>query len=267
MSSAPKCAALSAFILLCLIAALLPNREHSEGNEPSALTVYCAAGIKSPVSAIARAYEEEYGVSVRIQYGGSGTLLSTLQLVGRGDLYLSADSGYMDIAREKGLVDETFAVAYLRPVIAVAKDNPKAIQQLSDLLRREVRVSLGNPEAASIGKQTMLLLKDAGIWEALQEAVQDRGVFKPTVNDVANDVKLGTVDAGIVWDATVNQYEELSSVALEGSDAYIKTVSVGVLRRSQQPDAALKFARYLTARDQGLKVFDAMGFPPVEGVR
>ena len=39
-------------------------------------------------------------------------------------------------------------------------------------------------------------------------------MFKPTVNEVANDVKIKTVHAGIVWDATVRQYPELETVSL-----------------------------------------------------
>ena len=37
-------------------------------------------------------------------------------------------------------------------------------------------------------------------------------VNKPTVNDVANDVALGCVDTGFVWDATVRQTDTLETV-------------------------------------------------------
>ena len=90
-------------------------------------------------------------------------------------------------------------------------------------------------------------------------------VFKPTVNDVANDVKIGSVDAGIVWDATARQFPELELVTVPLFNTATETISIGVLKRSQQPEAALRFARYLGARDKGLKQFERFHYQPVEG--
>ena len=45
--------------------------------------------------------------------------------------------------------------------------------------------------------------------KAIRLAVGDHcgaRVNKPTVSDVATDVKIGTIDAAFVWDATVKQY-------------------------------------------------------------
>ena len=90
-------------------------------------------------------------------------------------------------------------------------------------------------------------------------------VFKPTVGDVANDVKIGSVDAGIVWDATARQYPELEAVHLPLFDTAEETITVGVLNVSQQPREALRLARYLGARDRGLKHFARLGYEPVDG--
>ena len=46
------------------------------------------------------------------------------------------------------------------------------------------------------------------------EVAKGEVVSTPTVNDVANAVKLGTVDAGIVWDAVMAQYPTLDMVAV-----------------------------------------------------
>ena len=231
------------------------------------LLVYCAAGIKEPVEAIARQYEEEFGVRIQIQYGGSGTLLSNIEVSQQGDLYVAADSSYTDIARDKGLVQETFPLCLLEPVIAVPKGNPKGILDVNDLLRDGIRLSIANPDAASVGKTAQKLLTTLGLWDAINSAVQDNGVFKPTVNEVANDVKLGTVDAAIVWDVTVNQYPELEAVALESSKDFIKHVTLGVLTKSTQATEALRFARYMAASDKGAPIFDSFGFPSVPGDR
>jgi ABC-type molybdate transport system substrate-binding protein len=147
-------------------------------------------------------------------------------------------------------------------VIAVAKGNPKNLRSLDDLRRTDVRLAVANPDAASIGRTVRALLQQAGQWAALEQRVT---VFKPTVNEVANDVKIGSVDAGIVWDATARQYPELEFVTVPLFDTAIETISTGVLKSSKQPAAALRFARYLGARDKGLKQFESFHYEPVDG--
>lgn len=239
---------------------------NSKGGEQSGepLVLYCAAGVKPAVEPLARAYEAEYGQPVQLMYGGSGTLLSSLQVSGQGDLYIAADQSYIEIANEKALIDESLPLAWMRPVIAVAKGNPKGIESLADLQRSDIRLALGNPDAASIGKQTKKLLEKAGVWQSVKQQVEAKGVFKPTVPEVANDVKLGAVDAGVIWDATVAQYPELEAVHVPLFDAAQKQISVAVLKSSRQPTAALRFARYLNSK-VGNAVFEAHGFEAVEG--
>ena len=250
--------------IIAVLVVLLRDSKDSE-SASATLLVYCAAGIKAPVEEIAKAYEEEFGVRIQLQYGGSGTLLGNIEISHRGDLYIAADSSYTDIAREKNLVQETIALCLLRPVIAVAAGNPHDIAGVDDLLRDGLRLSLANPDAASIGKTAKKLLDAMGLWDGISAAVHERGVFKPTVNEVANDVKLGTVDAAIVWDVTVNQYDELEAIPIRGSEAFVKHVNVGVLTDSDRPAEALRFARYLAAPEKGAATFERHGFPSVPG--
>jgi len=228
------------------------------------VVMYCAAGVKSPVLEAAKAFEQEFGITIQFQYGGSGSLLANLQVAKSGDLYLAGDSSYTDIAKRKGVVKERIPVAYMKPVIAVKNGNPKKIKGLEDLYREDIRVALGNPEAASIGKQTKKLLSETGHWEKVKEHITQIGVFKPTVPEVANDIKLGAVDAGIIWDATVKQYPELEAVHVDVFDQASKQVTVGVLSWSKNAPQALLFARYLNS-EKGNAFFNKNGYQAVDG--
>jgi len=219
----------------------------------------CAAGIKKPVAEIAKEYEEEYGVEVQLQFGGSGTLLSNVA-VGTGDIYLAADSSYTDIAKGKGQVAETMPVAYMRAGFGVPKGNPKGLKSLADLKRDYLKVGIANPDAASVGKFTKKILEKHGIWKDLEPAV-----LLPTVNELANALKLGTVDVVVLWDALAAQYEEIDFVNLPEFDAEKKDVTVAVLTASRQPTEALRFCRYLTAKDRGLPEFKRDGYEIVDG--
>lgn len=268
MNIAKRAMLASALVFLLLIGVLVmrsrPPGPSGNGVEASEIHMYCAAGVKPPVEEAARAYEAEYGVRINLQFGGSGTLLSNLEVAKQGDLYLAADTSYTDIASEKGLLHETLPLAYMQPVIAVAKGNPKGIKNIDDLLRKDVRTALGEPGAASVGKATRKLLTAVGKWEGVEANVRDIGVFKPTVPEVANDVKIGAVDAAVVWDATVANYPELEAIVVPEFAAGRKNITIGVLASSTQPTAALRFARFLNST-RGNAYFQKHHYPAVQG--
>lgn len=241
------------------------------------LILYCAAGLRAPVEQVAERYRQEYGITIDIQYGGSNTLLNQLEIdkFSHVDLYLAADDLYADAAREKGLAAEVLPIAYQRPVIAVRQGNPKNIGSFEDLLSDQVVLALPDPDHAAAGRVARERLSAAvdgetSLWERLEHHVVEnqRGVFKPTINDVAADIKLGSVDAGIVWDSTVSMpafRDELEAVFLPEMAGPPNLVSLCVLNSSRRPTAALRFARYLSARDRGLPSFQEFGLAPIEG--
>lgn len=252
---------LAAIVVLVALLVLDQRRPAAPG-VVRPLLVYCAAGLKGPVEAAARDYEREAGVPVELQYGGSGTLLGNLKVARRGDLFVAADSSFVELGRSNRLLAEVLPLARMRPVLAVPRGNPRGLRGVDDLLRPDVRVSLANPDNVAVGAATRRALSHAGRWAALAARAT---VFKPTVNDVANDVKLGGVDAGVVWDATARQYPELQAVEVpEFADAHSE-VAVAVLTACDQPAAALRFARYLAARDRGLRRIADAGFTAVAG--
>jgi len=252
--------------VLVLLLMWRPGAGNSAGGQAAVpgrpLLVYCAAGLKVPVEAVAREYERRTGVPVQLQFGGSGLLLNNLRVARRGDLFLAADHTFLDAGRSNGLVNEVLPLARMQAVIVTPKDNPKNLRSLQDLVQPGVQIAFANPDAAAIGVLCRQVLERSNVWAALQPRIK---VFKPTVNDVANDVKLGTVDAGIVWDAVVTAYPELTSHRDPTLDAATADVGIGVLSFTEQPAAALRFARFLGARDAGLPVLASHGYSVVEG--
>jgi ABC-type molybdate transport system substrate-binding protein len=250
-----KLAALGLLVVAATVLALvLPRRNDPTGGQPG-LTVYCAAGLKQPVEAIARQYRAEFGVEVNLQYGGTGTLLSQLQIAKQGDLLLAADDGSLADASRRELTGEVLPIAVQHPVIAVPMGNPKGVRTLSDLDRPDLRLALANPDCASISKVTRDLLGPR--WDALAAKAL---VMKPTVTEIAADLQLGAVDAAILWDATVPQFAALEAVEVPELATHREHASAAVLGTCARPREALKFARYLAAPDRGGKILAQHGF-------
>ncbi len=234
----------------------------NKDNTEKSILLYCAAGVKPAVEKIAKEYYKEYGVRVNLQYGGSGTLLSNLRVAKQGDLYLAGDKSYIDEGIAYGFIKETQPLAFMKPVIAVAKENPKGIQSVEDLIKKDIKIAIANPNAASVGRLTKKILSKSQQWEPLKKKAT---VLMPTVNEVANSIKIGAIDAGIIWDATANQYKELDFITVPAFSKSVKNITVGVLKYSKQPTEALKFLRYLSARDKGLIIFKELGYQPIKG--
>lgn len=254
---------LVATISLAALYGLLPSRNAAVDADGDEIVVYCAAGMRVPLEEIARNYEEENRTPIVIQYGGSNTLLSQIEVARQGDLFLAADDMYLNLAREKQLVREIVPLATMRAVIVVRKGNPKNVASIEDLLK--LKLAAANPDQAAIGDETRRRLIASGDWERFDQSVRERGVYKPTVGEVANDVLLGSVDAGIVWDAVAAQHPDLETVAIAELAESRAEIALGILTDSTQPAAALRFARFVAARDGGLPVFEKHGYHPVEG--
>jgi molybdenum ABC transporter molybdate-binding protein len=240
-----------------------PGSAASQGDSKTAeISLFCAASNQAVMEEIRREYEAETGRRVVIQYGSSQSLLSQIEVSGTGDLYLPADDSFLTMGREKNLIAETIEIAAMNCGIVVARGNPKGIDDLSDLFATDVRLVQANPDAAAIAKLTKQITTASGLWGQLDKAT---AAYRTTVTDVANDVLVGAADAGIVYDAVLHTYPDLQFVSVPELAAGVSQVSVGVIASSAQPSAALHFARYVSARDRGLKYYESHGFKTAGG--
>ncbi|QDU28116.1 Putative binding protein precursor [Anatilimnocola aggregata] len=256
----------SAVVLVLLVFNLLPPKQPAgkpaEGQSGQPLVVYCAASNKSVLEAIRHDYERDYKVPLEIQYGPSQTLLASLAVTGTGDLYLPADDSFLVTAQERKLIAAEYPLGKMQAVVAVAKGNPLKISKWEDLLKPEVRIAQASIEASAIGKMVHKSLSSRGLWDALHDRTT---VYKTTVNEVANDVKTGAVDAGIVFDAVLHDYDSLTAVTLPELAPVQANVAIGVLNASSNAKQARHFARYAAASDKGLLHYQKFGFQPAAG--
>jgi molybdate transport system substrate-binding protein len=221
------------------------------GAEP--LEFYCGAGIRPPVAELAERFAARTGIEVACDYAGSELLLGRIKLSGRGDLYMPGDEQYLDQAEQAGLIASKETVCYFVPVIIVRKGNPKGIRSLDDLARPGIKLGLGDPEACAIGVTTARIFAKNGMDP---ETIEPNVAFRAlTVNELGNHVKLGSLDAAIVWDAVAAYFaEEADAVPIPPEQNVISTVAVAVLKSSTRPELARQFVEFMTS-DEGRAVF------------
>lgn len=251
---------LTAIVLLSLALVWLSGG-FSRASKAEQLVVFCAAGVRGPVEELAAQYEEELGVPVLLQYGSSGSLLNQLEVDSRADLYIPADDSFVTMSRDKQLISESIPLAEFRLVLAVKPGNPHAVANLDDALGKQLRLGAANANAA-VGKLTQQMLQQAGRWEEVEQALK---VIKPTVTDVALDVKeSSSVDAAFMWDSTARQFglDIVDLPELAGGEA---TITAAVTATCERPADALRFARYLAAPEKGNPRFAEHHYQPIAG--
>jgi len=223
----------------------------AEPDPSGRLLLFCGAGLRPPVAEAVERFHEKHGTTIECDYAGTGVLIARIKLSGKGDLYLPGDVHYVNLAAEQGLVRSQQTVCYFVPVIMVRKGNPKSIRSLQDLTREGIKLGLGDPKACAVGRTASKIFEKNGIDEQ-QLAVAYRS---GTVNELGNHVKLGTLDAAIVWDAVAAQFgDDVEPVAIPVEQNEISTVAVGVLGSSEDPRTAAAFVAFLTS-PEGRAVF------------
>jgi len=161
------------------------------------LKVYWGAATRLPGIEIIDAFRIATGIKVEATFGGSGPLLSALELSRSGDLYLGVGTtSEMETAIKKNLVDPSSlrVMAYLVPAIIVQKGNPKNIIDLEDLTRPDVKVCLADP-SYGIGLFVKQLLEYNGLWSN----IEGRFVQVKSGEDAVAAVIMGGVDATVSW--------------------------------------------------------------------
>jgi molybdate transport system substrate-binding protein len=225
------------------------------------LMVYSGAGLRKPMDEIGEVFEEEFNIRIEYSYAGSAQNLSQIELTGTGDVYMPGAKMYGQQAVEKGLAEDNIKeVAYHIPVIAVPQGNPAGIEKLEDLAKPGVKVVLGDPEAAAIGKTSVKIFKENG----LKEAVDANTVATaPTVNEVLVYVAMKQCDAAIIWEDNVVGVEDVEAIPIAEEQNDIKTLPIMVLKSSEKSELAQKFVDFV-AGPEGKAIYENHGFKIIE---
>ena len=162
------------------------------------LSVFAAAGAKPALDEAARQFQEEHGTEIEVSYGGGGEVLSRMVSAETGDIYIAPEQTFMKIAVEQGAVEPATmkSLAYMVPVLAVQKGNPKQITTLTDLARPGIRVAIARAEATLAGEYALEIFEKAGLAKGIAKNI----VTEATRPDLlVTWLSMGEVDAVITW--------------------------------------------------------------------
>jgi len=257
--SKPTRRTLLAVIIPVLLAALLSPAVSCSG-EPSALSVFAAAGAKPAIDEICRQFQDACGIRVEVTYGGGGEVLSQMTLAKSGDLYIAPEQSFMEKAVEIQAIDPdtVVSVAYMIPVITVPKGNPVNIQTLADLARPGIEVAVTRPETTLLGKYAPEIFAKAGLSEEIGNNIVTEAA-RP--DNLLTMLIMGQVDAGILWHfyATQNTDKIENIYLLPEQLTGIGEMQIAVTTYCRDTDAAREFINFITSAE-GKAVFEQLGY-------
>ena len=259
-----------------------PAAQNSETPAPQTesvdVVVFAAASMEATLTQIADLYKEVApNVKLTFTFDSSGTLKTQIEEGAVCDLFISAAQKQMnqlDSADTTGtnegldfvLSDTRINFVENKVVLAVPDDNPKDIQSFSDLATDKLSLlCLGNDDVP-VGAYSLQILDTLGIDIAALET-DGKVTYASNVSEVANQVKEGAVDCGIIYatDAFTYELTVVDQATAEMCDQVIYPAAVMKCGGSEASQAAAQaFLDYLHTNADAIAVLEGVGFTVIQ---
>ncbi len=215
-------------------------------NNAKPVTVFAAAGTTVAIQRIAEAFENQTGRKVVTNFASSSTLAKQIAAGADFDVYISANSKWMDFVSEKNLISPETRTNLLneRLVLIAPKDAATQVEEslsIKDLLEQtEGQVSIGDPTHVPVGMYTKEALEAMGCWDAVSE----RMIPAVSVRAAQLNVETGQCPLGIVYRAGAFQSTKVKILATFDESLHSPIeFSVASAANSQHGKAFLEFLK------------------------
>ena len=143
--------------------------------QDSAITVFAAASMKNALDDIDAAYTAKTGVKVTVSYGPSSGLAKQIEQGAPADVFISADTDWMDYAVAKKTINEPTRVNLLGNSIVLIAPKDSKVENVNigpgfDLskLAGDGKIATGDVKSVPVGKYAKAALEKLGSWQAAE---------------------------------------------------------------------------------------------------
>jgi len=227
----------------------------ADGGSSQAVVVMAASSLVDVVDAIdgsvPNAEVDPTPIEIRATYAGSSSLVAQLRDGAPADLLITASRSTMATAVDGATVQgEPVLLARNQLVLAVADGNPGEVTSLVDLADPAKVIGLCAPEVPC-GALAARALSSLDI-EARAST------FEPNVRSLANKIRLGELDAGLVYrtDAFSLGLTTINAPELDNFSTEYMIASIS----AHPATPVVRFIRYITTSDEAHKLLTDQGF-------
>ena len=227
--------------------------------QPPTVTVFAAASLTDAMKDVAAAYKARSGVTVTLSFGASSTLAQQINQGAGADIFMSADTDWMDFLQKNGhIADATRKDLLGNALVLVAGTDAKPVPRIAphfDLAAAlgDGRLAMADPASVPAGKYGKAALTALGVWDSVAPKVVQAENVRVALEYVAR----GEAPLGIVY-ATDAKIAPVKVVGVFPENSHAPIVYPVALTRSASPGAQ-SFLAFLSGRE-ARAIFERAGF-------
>ena len=271
-----------AFVILAVLvigAGIYTEYHTTQQQPPVQLRVFAAASLVHAIqdNSTVQAFEQQNNVKILFNVGGSDTLYQQIYSGSPADVFMAADSSWLQKLNQSGLLYDNqywnFTSNIL--IIVLPPDNPGNITTLLDLTKPGVKIAI-TALTVPVGKYTNITLTKIDRtwgnsanpnykgpqWENYRERfIANVITYETNVEQVVGKVLTDTVDVGVAYasDATFLGQSKLKYLSIPYDVNVQAKYGIGVLNESTHYDLAMKYVKFWISQD-GQALLTKYGF-------
>jgi molybdate transport system substrate-binding protein len=186
--------------LLGVVLAFIGAPARAEAGAP--ITVFAAASMTDVLNALAAEYKTKTGHNVRFSFAASSTLARQLEAGAPADMFVSADTDWIDYVANRNLIDASTRRNLIGNRLVLIATTGSTVQlkiapgmALAAALGPGGRLAMADPESVPAGRYGRTALITLGVWGQ----VADRLVRAENVRGAMTFVARGEAPLGIVY--------------------------------------------------------------------
>ncbi|EGQ8508013.1 molybdate ABC transporter substrate-binding protein [Vibrio parahaemolyticus] len=229
-------------------------------NAATDLKVYAASSMTNAIDEIAQDFKEKYDVTFTPVYGGSSSIARQIINGAPADVFISANTKWMDYLVDEGVIDSDNVTNLVRNslVLIAPQSSSLAVFNFADANAWEAalngsRLALGNPTSVPAGMYAKESLTTLGVWKEIQTKVAPA----KNVRLALALVERGEAPLGVVYKTDAQLTSKVKIVGEFASDTHAAIVyPAAVVNDSTE---SRQFFQYLKSED-AKRVFAHYGF-------
>jgi molybdate transport system substrate-binding protein len=229
--------------------------------QPAApVTVFAAASLTDSLKVVADAYKAKTGATITLSFGASSTLARQIDQGAQADIFMSADTDWMDYLQKNGrIADGTRKDLLGNQLVLVAASDSKAAPKIAphfDLAGAlgDGRLALADPASVPAGKYAKASLTALGVWDSVAAKVAPAENVRVALEYVSR----GEAPFGIVYATDAKVAPTVRVVGIFPEDSHAPIVYPAALTKNASP-AAKDFLAFLSGA-QAKAIFEKAGF-------
>jgi molybdate transport system substrate-binding protein len=214
-----------------------------------------AASLREALDELSASFAKKYpAVRCIRNYGGSGQMAKQIESGVPCDIFISANTEWMDYLRQKGVVQKAGIRTFTYNTLVFAGTPAKA-SSLQDLLRLE-RIAIASPKSVPAGAYAMEALKKAG----LERPLAHKLVMAKDVRECLMYAERGEVNGAFVYRTDALQGKKVKILFTVPQTLYPRVAyPMALTTEGAHNQDAVAFLQFLSSKDAG-RVLDKYGF-------